>query len=109
MRICGVFGVRRYSFPLRKFINISFACMFLSAVTSPSSLYYYFCNVALLQPVIHELRTLVSTKVVFATCSVNTALSCRSPCSVLVCYSVFNAPAVNAVSLCMRCVHSNLL
>ena len=38
--------------------------MFLLAVTSPDSLYYYFCNVALLQPVIYEPRTLVSTKVV---------------------------------------------
>ena len=59
VRICGVFGVRRYSYPLRKSITISFACMFLKAVTSPGSVYYYFCNVTLLQPGIHELRTLI--------------------------------------------------
>ena len=64
VRIFGVFSVRHYSFPSRKFISISFVCMFLLAVTSPGSLYYYFCNVAMLQPVIYELRTLVRTKVV---------------------------------------------
>ena len=45
-----------YTFPL--------ACMFLLAVTSPGSLLYYFNNVALLQPGIHELRALINTKVV---------------------------------------------
>ena len=109
VRICGVFGVRRHSFPLRKFICVSFACMFLLPVTSPGSLYYCFCNVNAVTAW-YSLATYADKQESrVATCSVNTALGCRSHCSVLVCFSVFHAPAVNVISLCTRCVHSNLL